>query len=99
MAASYVNFYIANGGIVAPAFGDKWDEEACAVLQKAFPDHEVIFTDPFHFETLSSDAVISVCQRPQLKQAVAVGCYSAMATTSELKTVLGVLTEPVNFRW
>lgn len=45
MAASYVNFYIANGGIVAPAFGDKWDEEACAVLQKAFPDHEVVMVE------------------------------------------------------
>lgn len=48
LAASYVNFYIANGGIITPAFGDdKWDKEACAVLQKAFPDHEVnlkIFT-------------------------------------------------------
>jgi agmatine deiminase len=42
LAASYVNFYIANGGIVAPAFGDeKWDKEACQVLQKAFPEHEV----------------------------------------------------------
>lgn len=42
LAASYVNFYIANGGIVAPSFGDdKWDKEAYAVLQKAFPDHEV----------------------------------------------------------
>lgn len=45
LAASYVNFYIANGGIVAPAFGDKWDEEACAVLQKAFPDHEVVMVE------------------------------------------------------
>ncbi|GJN27334.1 hypothetical protein PR202_gb15349 [Eleusine coracana subsp. coracana] len=43
LAASYVNFYIANGGIIAPAFGDgKWDKEACQVLQKAFPEHEVV---------------------------------------------------------
>jgi agmatine/peptidylarginine deiminase len=42
LAASYVNFYIANGGIVAPAFGDeKRDKEACQVLQKAFPGHGV----------------------------------------------------------
>lgn len=42
LAASYVNLYIANGGIVAPAFGDeKWDKEARQVLQKAFPEHEV----------------------------------------------------------
>ncbi|XP_072992620.1 agmatine deiminase-like [Typha latifolia] len=42
LAASYVNFYIANGGIVAPAFGDKWDQEAYDVLKIAFPNHEVV---------------------------------------------------------
>ncbi|KAI3976788.1 hypothetical protein MKX01_008646 [Papaver californicum] len=43
LAASYVNFYIANGGIIAPAFGDeKWDEEALHVLSPAFPNHEVV---------------------------------------------------------
>jgi len=42
LAASYVNFYIANGGIIAPAFGDeKWDKEAFRVLSSAFPDHKV----------------------------------------------------------
>ncbi|PUZ47549.1 hypothetical protein GQ55_7G174500 [Panicum hallii var. hallii] len=46
LAASYVNFYVANGGVVAPAFGDdKWDKEAYAVLQKAFPDHEVVMVE------------------------------------------------------
>lgn len=43
LAASYVNFYIANGGIIVPQFGDpKWDEEAVRVLSKVFPDHEVV---------------------------------------------------------
>ncbi|GJV23671.1 agmatine deiminase, partial [Tanacetum coccineum] len=43
LAASYVNFYIVNGGIIAPQFGDpKWDEEAVRVLSKAFPDREVV---------------------------------------------------------
>ena len=42
LPASYVNLYVANGGVVAPAFGDgKRDGEARAVLQKAFPDREV----------------------------------------------------------
>lgn len=42
LAASYVNFYIANGGIILPQFGDqKWDEEAGRVVSEAFPDHEV----------------------------------------------------------
>ncbi|KAL7168540.1 hypothetical protein ACSBR2_038885 [Camellia fascicularis] len=43
IAASYVNFYIANGGIITPQFGDqKWDDEAVRVLSLAFPDHEGI---------------------------------------------------------
>ncbi|PWA91521.1 porphyromonas-type peptidyl-arginine deiminase family protein [Artemisia annua] len=43
LAASYVNFYIVNGGIIAPQFGDpKWDEEAVRVLTKAFPDRQVV---------------------------------------------------------
>ncbi|KAG4932620.1 hypothetical protein JHK87_046622 [Glycine soja] len=43
LAASYVNFYIANKAIIAPQFGDKkWDDEAVRVLSKAFPHHEVV---------------------------------------------------------
>ncbi|XP_059285754.1 agmatine deiminase-like [Lycium ferocissimum] len=43
LAASYVNFYIANGAIITPQFGDKkWDEEAIRVLSLAFPDYEVV---------------------------------------------------------
>ncbi|XP_011008786.1 PREDICTED: agmatine deiminase [Populus euphratica] len=43
LAASYVNFYIANGGIITPQFGDqKWDDEAVRVLSQAFPKHEVV---------------------------------------------------------
>lgn len=46
LAASYVNFYIANGGIITPSFGDeKWDHEAYRVLSLAFPDHEVVMVE------------------------------------------------------
>ncbi|XP_020522677.1 agmatine deiminase isoform X2 [Amborella trichopoda] len=46
LAASYVNFYIANGGIIAPSFGDrKYDDEAFHVLSSAFPNHEVIMIE------------------------------------------------------
>lgn len=42
LPASYVNFYIANGGIIAPAFGDAArDKAAEEVLRSAFPTHEV----------------------------------------------------------
>ena len=42
MAASYINFYIANGGVVAPLFADPHDEAALAVLQQLFPDRKVV---------------------------------------------------------
>lgn len=42
LAGSYVNFCIANAGIVAPAFGDPADEAALATLRELFPDHKVL---------------------------------------------------------
>lgn len=42
MDLSYVNFYIANGGVVASSFGDPEDEEARATLARVFPDREVV---------------------------------------------------------
>lgn len=42
LAASYVNFYIANKHIVMPGFHDPMDEKAKAVLQELFPDREVV---------------------------------------------------------
>ena len=42
LAASYVNFYIANGSIVMPGFGDPADEKAREILQGLFPDREVV---------------------------------------------------------
>lgn len=42
LAASYVNFYFANGAIIVPRFGDKkWDDEAVRVLSLTFPGYEV----------------------------------------------------------
>jgi agmatine deiminase len=42
LAASYVNFYIANGAIIAPCFGVPTDEPAQQILQKNFLDREII---------------------------------------------------------
>ncbi|KAF9583759.1 hypothetical protein BGW38_008643 [Lunasporangiospora selenospora] len=40
---SYVNFYIVNGGIILPEFGDKEaDRNARDIVQKAFPDRKVV---------------------------------------------------------
>lgn len=41
LAASYVNFYISNEGIVMPAFGDENDDVAYKILQDCFRDRKV----------------------------------------------------------
>ncbi len=45
LTTSYVNFYIANGGIVMPAFDDAADKTAYRVIAAAFPEHEVVQVD------------------------------------------------------
>jgi agmatine deiminase len=42
LAASYVNFSIANGRIVAPLPDQRFDDKALAVLAEAFPGREVV---------------------------------------------------------
>lgn len=45
LAASYINHYIANGGVVCPQFGGaqaKSDELALEILSKAYPGRKVV---------------------------------------------------------
>ena len=42
LAGSYVNFYIANGGIVMPLFDDPHDKAALEKISTLFPDRKVI---------------------------------------------------------
>ncbi len=42
LAGSYINFYIANGGIIVPQFNDEQDLKACQKLAKLMPQHEVV---------------------------------------------------------
>lgn len=42
LAGSYVNFYIADGGVVAPVFGDPHDQAAIETLLKLFPARQVV---------------------------------------------------------
>ena len=41
LAASYVNFYISNGGVIVPQFGDENDETAVEILKECFPDRRI----------------------------------------------------------
>jgi len=42
IAPCYTNFYVAQGGIVAPTFGEANDEVVIGVLKNLFPNHEVV---------------------------------------------------------
>ena len=42
LSLSYVNFYIANGGIVMPAFDVAEDERAFRIIRDAFPNRHVV---------------------------------------------------------
>jgi agmatine deiminase len=45
LQTSYINFYLPNGGIVMPAFGDANDEKARAVLADCFPGRDILQLD------------------------------------------------------
>ncbi len=42
LMTSYINFYIANGGLVVPGFDDDADDRAAETIQNAFPDRELV---------------------------------------------------------
>lgn len=41
LAASYVNFYISNGAVLLPQFGDEHDEVAVQIMKDCFPGREI----------------------------------------------------------
>lgn len=42
LAASYVNYYTANGGVIVPLFNDPNDEKAINLLKELYPDRKVV---------------------------------------------------------
>ncbi|GAA6156710.1 agmatine deiminase family protein [Pyruvatibacter sp. HU-CL02332] len=47
MPLSYINFYIANGAVIVPAFGDEADDEAASIIGAAFPGRECVQVPSF----------------------------------------------------
>ncbi len=45
LQASYVNFYLANGGVVMPAFDDAHDERARETIAQCFPGRDILQID------------------------------------------------------
>lgn len=48
LPASYVNFYVCNGGVVVPAFDDPHDAEAASLITAAFPGRDVVQVPAIH---------------------------------------------------
>lgn len=48
---TYANFYLCNGAVLVPQYGDVHDDKACEILARAFPDRRV--------EPLSARAIIT----------------------------------------
>jgi agmatine deiminase len=42
LQASYINFYLANGGLVMPSFDDRNDEKARTLLAQCFSDRDIL---------------------------------------------------------
>lgn len=42
LPASYINFYVANGGLIMPGFDDPHDRPAWQAVQQLFPDRTVV---------------------------------------------------------
>ena len=42
MALNYVNFYLANGAVIAPAFDDPMDRVAFETLTRVFPERKIV---------------------------------------------------------
>jgi agmatine deiminase len=45
LQASYINFYLPNGGVVMPSFDDPNDEKARAVIAESFPGRDILQID------------------------------------------------------
>ncbi|MBI1239260.1 MAG: agmatine deiminase [Alphaproteobacteria bacterium] len=45
LEASYVNFYLCNGAVIAPAFGDPQDDAAGDLLAALFPERDIVQID------------------------------------------------------
>lgn len=42
LAASYVNFYLANSRLILPLLDERFDEQAAEILGRRFPEHELV---------------------------------------------------------
>ena len=66
MALSYINFYIANGGLILPSFEDPADQLAYEALSQCFPDHEIVQLPALEIVSGSGGMHCITQQQPQV---------------------------------
>lgn len=66
LSPSYINFYIANGGIVMPVFGDAMDEPAVATIGATFPSRQVLTVDGWPLARSDGGVHCVTQQQPRL---------------------------------
>lgn len=59
---SYVNFYIANGAIIAPSYGIREDDQARDILAGCFPDREIVQV-PIHDIAIGGGGIHCITQQ------------------------------------
>ena len=64
LSPSYVNFYVANGGVVMPAFGDPVDEEARDIVARLFPRRTVVQVDTLELAKADGSVHCTAQQQP-----------------------------------
>jgi agmatine deiminase len=42
LALNYLDYYVANGAVIMPAYGDSMDDDAAAIVASAFPDRKMV---------------------------------------------------------
>ena len=66
LPASYLNFFIVNGGVIVPTFGHALDAVAIATIQRFFPNREVVSFSALELIRGRGAVHCVTCQQPAL---------------------------------
>jgi len=66
LPASYLNFFIVNGGVIVPTFGHDLDAVAIATIQRFFPGREVVSFSALELIRGRGAVHCVTCQQPAL---------------------------------
>lgn len=68
LGSSYINFFIANGGVIVPSFGDENDARAIETFEKVFPDRKVVGIPDAREISLGGGNIHCITQQQPVKE-------------------------------